>query len=65
MERISEAESTQLLDMMDCCNASSHIYAEETAERIMTKIPSFFNLMHAIGHRVSETLQFVEKKDKM
>lgn len=42
---ITEEQSTQALEMVDCRNQTSHIYQEEVAKDISEEIPEYYNLM--------------------
>jgi len=41
---ISETEALRALDMINACNMTSHIYKEEIAEEIVSKIPDYYLL---------------------
>ena len=51
---LSEQETGLALDMLDARNATSHMYKEEQAELLATKIKSYYDLLIIIEHKVAK-----------
>jgi len=49
---ISESETKSALEMIDARNMTSHIYKEEVAQEIISKIPGYYKLMSDFLNRL-------------
>ena len=49
---ISEIDTEILLELIQCRNLTSHIYKEEVADRISTKIPDYYKTMKKYAEKL-------------
>lgn len=50
---MSEHEAEQFLEMIKERNKTSHLYLEELAEHLITKIPNYCDLMQKVAQRLT------------